>query len=63
MEIINFKKKKLKLLKKKQHKLYKNEKLCSISKEKFEHKQAEDKKYIQVKLRIIVVIQRNIEVL
>ena len=37
MEIINFKKKKLKLLTKEQQELYENIKICYICKEKFEN--------------------------
>ena len=38
MEIINFKKKKMKLLTKDQQELYANIKICYICKEKFENK-------------------------
>ena len=38
MKIINFKKKKMKLLKKEQQESYENAKMCYICKEKFENK-------------------------
>ena len=44
MEIINFKKKKMKLLTKKEQESYKNSKICYICKEKFEENHAKDKK-------------------
>ena len=48
MKIINFKKKKMKLLTKEQQKSYENAKICYICKEKFENKSLEDKKYSKV---------------
>ena len=45
MKIINFKKKKMKLLTKEQQESYKNAKICHVCKEKFEKKYLEDKKY------------------
>ena len=44
MKLINFKKKKLKLLTKEQQKLYENPKACHICKEKFENKYYKDLK-------------------
>ena len=44
MKIINFKKKKMKLLTKEQQESYKNEKICYICIEKFEDKYLKDKK-------------------
>ena len=44
MRMINFKKKKLKLLVKQQQESYKNEKICYICKEKFENKYLKNKK-------------------
>ena len=61
MKIINFKKKKMKLLTKEQQESYENAKICYICKEKFENKYLKDKNI--VKLEIIVIIQGNIEVL
>ena len=61
MEIINSKKKKMKLLTKEQQESYANTKICYICKKKFENKYVKDKNI--VKLEIIVIIQRNIEVL
>ena len=61
MEINNFKKKKLKLLTKKQQKSFKNANICYICGETFEDKFLKIK-YI-VKLEIIAIIQVNIEVL
>ena len=49
MKIINFKKKKLKLLSKEQQESYENAKICYISKEKFENKYVKDKKYCKVR--------------
>ena len=49
MEIINFKKKKMKLLTKKQQESYKNSKICYICKEKLEENHAKDKKYRKVR--------------
>ena len=45
MEIINFKKKKMKLLPKEQQESYENAKICYICKEKFENKYLKDKKH------------------
>ena len=61
LKVINFKKKKMKLLTKEQHESYENTKTCYICKEKFENKYLKDNKYRKVK--IVVIIQRNIEVL
>ena len=44
MKIINFKKKKMKLLTKKQHGSYENAKICYICTEKFENEYLKDKK-------------------
>ena len=49
MQIINFKKKKMKLLTKEQQESYENAKTCYICKEKFENKYAKNKKYRKVK--------------
>ena len=49
MKIINFKKKKMKLLTKEQQKSYKNVKICYICKEKTENKYVKDKKYCKVR--------------
>ena len=49
MKIINFKKKKMKLLTKEQQKSYKNAKTCYICKEKFDSKLLKDKKYCKVR--------------
>ena len=48
MKIINFKKKKMKLLTKEQQESYENTKICCICKEKFENKYLKDKKYRKV---------------
>ena len=48
LKIINFKKKKMKLLTKEQQESYENTKVCYICKEKFENKCLEDKKYHKV---------------
>ena len=48
MKIINFKKKKMKLLTKEQQESYENAKICCICKEKFENKYLIDKKYPKV---------------
>ena len=61
MKIINFKIKKMKLLRKEQQKPYENAKICYFFKEKFENKYLKDKSI--VKLKIIVIIQKNIELL
>ena len=45
MNIINFKKNKIKVLTKEQHESCKNAKICFICKEKFENKHAKDKNY------------------
>ena len=62
MKIINFKKKKMKLLTKELQESYENAKICYICKGKFESKKKKDKKII-VKLEISDIIQGNIEVL
>ena len=49
MKIINFKKKKMKLLTKEQQESYENTKICLICKEKFENKLLKDKKYRKVR--------------
>ena len=49
MEIISFKKKKMKLLTKKQQESYENAKICYICKEKFQNKCLKDKKYGKVR--------------
>ena len=49
MKIINFKKKKLKLLTKEQKESYENAKICYICKEKFENRYLKDKKYRKVR--------------
>ena len=49
MKIINFKKKKMKLLKKEQQESYENAKICHICKKKFEKKYMRDKKYCKVR--------------
>ena len=59
MEIINFKKKKMKLLAKEQHESYENANISCICKEKFENKYIKDKKYHKVGDRCIT--QGNIE--
>ena len=46
MQIIKFKKKKMKLLTNEQQKLYENVKICYISKEKSEDKHAKNKKVL-----------------
>ena len=56
MKIINFGKKKIKLLTKEQQESYKNVKICYIYKEKFGNKHI-------IKLEIIAIIQESIEVL
>ena len=61
MKIINFKKKKMKILTKEQQKSYENGKICYISKEKFENKYSKENNI--VKLEIIVIIQGNIKLL
>ena len=47
MTIMNFKKKKVKLLTKKQQKSYENANICYICKKKFKDKHAKDKKTLQ----------------
>ena len=49
MKIINFKKKKLKLLTKEQQESYKHEQICYIYKEILENKYVKDKKYCNVR--------------
>ena len=49
MKIINFKKKKMKLLTKKQQESHENAKICYICKEKFENKYFKDKKHRKVR--------------
>ena len=48
MEMINFKKKKMKLLTKKQQEFYKNTIICYICKENFENEYIKDKIYRKV---------------
>ena len=61
MEIVSFKKKKIKLLTNKHQESYENPKFCYICKEKFENRYAKDKSI--VKLETNVIVQVNIEVL
>ena len=49
INIINFKKKKMKLLTNEQQELYKNAKICYVCKEKFENKSWKNKKYCKVR--------------
>ena len=49
MEVINFKKNKMKLLRKEQQKSYENAKVCYICKEKFEYKYLKNKKHQKVR--------------
>ena len=49
MKVINFKKKKIKLLTKEQQESYKNTKICYICKEKFQNRYLKDKKYCKVR--------------
>ena len=49
MKIINFKKKKMKLLTKEQQESYENAKICYICKEKFENKYLKNKNYRKVR--------------
>ena len=49
LKIINFKKKKMKLLTKEQQESCQNEKICYICKEKLENKYLKDKKYRKVR--------------
>ena len=60
MEIINFKKKKMKVLRKEQQESYEKAKICHICKEKFKDKKGKDKQYHKVKDYCIA--QLNIEV-
>ena len=61
MKIIDFKKKKMKLFKKKLQESYENSKTCYICKEKFENKYLKDKTVLLfVKLKSIVIIQCSI---
>ena len=66
MKIINFKKKKMKLLTKEQQESYENAKICYICKEKFENKYLKDKKYCKVRslsihrrIKNIVYLKKN----
>ena len=61
MKIINFKKKKMKLITKEQQESNENAKICYICKEKLKNKWVKDKKI--VKLEIIVIMQGKTEVL
>ena len=61
MKIINFKKKKLKLLTKGQQESYENTKIGHICKRKIENKYLKCKKIVN--LEIIFIVQENIEVL
>ena len=61
MKIINFKKKKMKLLSKEQQESYGNLKICYNCNEKLENKYLKLKNI--TKLEIINIIQGNIEVL
>ena len=63
MEMINFKKKKIKLSTKEHQESYENAKICYICKDKYEGKYAKDKKKHIVKIEVVVIIQENIEVL
>ena len=49
MKIINFKKKKMKFLKKEQEEPYENAKICYICKRKFGNKSVKNKKYFKVR--------------
>ena len=49
VKIINFKKKKMKLLAKEQHESYENARICYICEENFENKCLKDKKYPKVR--------------
>ena len=62
MKIINFEKKKMKLLTKEHQESYENAKFCYICKEKWDDKYAKDKKYHKVRDHCII-IQVNTEVL
>ena len=59
MKIINFKKKKIKLLTNKHQKSYQSSKTCYIYQEKCEDKRGKDKNV--VKFWTIVILQGNIE--
>ena len=61
MKIINFKKKKMKLLTKDHQESYENAKISYICEEKIENEYLKDRKYYKV--RAIIIIQKNIEVL
>ena len=61
MKIINFKKKKLKLLTKGQQESYENTKIGHICRRKIENKYLKGKNIVN--LEIIFIIQENIEVL
>ena len=61
MKMINFKKRKSKLLTKEQEESYENAKICYICKERIENKYLVDKKLL--KLEITVMVKENIEVL
>ena len=49
MKIINFEKKKIKLITKEQQESYENTKICYICKKKIENKYLKDKKYRKVR--------------
>ena len=49
IKIVNFKKKKINLLTKKQQESYENAKICYICKAKFENKYLKDKKHFKVR--------------
>ena len=61
MEIINFKKKKMKLLTKDQEESYKNAKICYICKQTFENKYVKDKNILTLEINDIIEV--NIKVL
>ena len=61
IKVINFKMKKNELLTKEQQEPYENVKICYICKETFKNKYLQDKSMI--KLKIILIVQENIEVL
>ena len=60
MEIVNFKKEKMKLLTNKKQKSYQNAKACYIYKGKIEDRHVKDKNYHKV--RDMAIIQEKIEV-
>ena len=62
MKIINFKKKKIKLLTKEQQESYENAKICYVCHEKFKNKYLKDKKNI-VKLEIIAITQESMDLI